>query len=254
MSGLRTRRDWLFARQNQIFKFSLCYVTGLCLLQSNYIGTEILENQFILERLTLSWSEFTCRSVCHTIGLFVFPWGNGFWERGKSNSSFSVKESLQFMDQNSECSHSCWNYGEGRKQASPISNCFSRPLCRKPTFQVLGNPSPGGCHLLEAPSLAVDHFPSCLPFFPSCIFPMLSCFSLGAGWILWLWKTRGFVACRSCSTSGTILIILLCLFRRTPVGYFPWPSVYLSRHSVSLSSDDCNFLPQERCSLSDCYH
>lgn len=44
-------------------------------------------------------------SVCHTIGLFVFPLGNSFWESGKTNSRFLLKGLLS-ADKTCECGHS----------------------------------------------------------------------------------------------------------------------------------------------------
>lgn len=124
------------------------------------------------------------------------------------------------MEQNSECSHSLVGImGKEEADLSHLSLCFSRPLCAERRLpQVLRNPSPGGCHLLQAPSPALDHFTSSLP--PSSLhvyFPML-CFFIRDGFFalktLSFEDQGGFVACTSCSTSGTTLIILLCLLRR----------------------------------------
>lgn len=127
--------------------------------------------------------------------------------------------------------------------------CFSRPLCAESCLpQVLRNPSPGGCHLLEAPFLALDHFTSSVPpFFPSHVFSYALFFTRGwmdpLPWRHCPLKTRGDLLPVEVAPPVGPPSSYFFVFSGKSCGYFPWPSGYLSRHSVSHSRDDCDFLP-----------
>ena len=154
------------------------------------------------------------------------------------------------MDQNSECSHSLDGImgKEGSRLLPSLSVFLQASLCRKPLTPGTQKSlswwvSPSG-----SPIPSLGPFYLLRPrFFPSHVFSYALFFTRGRmdplPWRHCPLKTRGDLLPVEVALPVGPPSSYFFVFSGESCGYFPWPSGYLSRHSVSHSSDDCDFLP-----------
>ena len=150
---------------------------------------------------------------------------------------------------------SCWTYGEGRKQASPISLRVSPGL----SVQKAAYPRYSEIPLLVGVTYWKPHpqlwtiLPPASPFLPfTCIF-LCAVFYQGLDGSFAL-KTRGICCLWKLLHQWDHPHHTTLSFQENPVAISPdSQGICLATLSASLVMT-VTFCPQERCSLSDCYH
>lgn len=178
----------------------------------------------------------------------------------KTNSS-SLLKSMPLMGWNSECGHSLAG-SMGKEGSLPLPSPYTllqASLLGVPLAPGTWKPLSWWVSMLAVSSPALDHLISFLPssslqmyFFLCSVSTMGSMNPLP--WRHCLLKTKWDLLIREVVPAVGPHSSAYFAFSGDSCGCWVGRSGYLSSPSVSLSSNDCCFLNQERCSLSDCYH